>query len=157
MRIVIDMQGAQTESRFRGIGRYTLSFAQGIVRNRGQHEVFLVLNGLFAHTIEGIREAFQGLLPQENIRVWYAPGPVQEIDPANTARRQNAELIREAFLASLEPDIIHITSLFEGYIDDAVSSVGVFDTRVPVTLPLYDLFPLLNPDPYLQPTPSYEP
>ncbi len=156
MRIVIDMQGAQTESRFRGIGRYTLSFAQGIVRNRGQHEVFLVLNGLFAHTIEGIREAFHGLLPQENIRVWYAPGPVQEIEPANTVRRQNAELVREAFLASLNPDVIHITSLFEGYIDDAVSSVGLLDTQVPVTVSLYDLIPLLNPDHYLKPNPNYE-
>ena len=27
MRIVIDMQGAQTESRFRGIGRYSLALA----------------------------------------------------------------------------------------------------------------------------------
>jgi glycosyltransferase involved in cell wall biosynthesis len=156
MRIVIDMQGAQTESRFRGIGRYTLSFAQGIARNRGEHELFLALNGLFPHTIEGIREAFQGLLPQENIRVWYAPGPVQEIDPANTQRRQNAELIREAFLASLNPDVIHITSLFEGYIDDAVSSVGLLDTRTPVTVSLYDLIPLLNPDHYLKPNPNYE-
>lgn len=156
MRIVIDMQGAQTESRFRGIGRYTLSFAQGIVRNRGEHEVFLALNGLFPHTIEGIREAFQGLLPQENIRVWHAPGPVQEIDPANAHRRQDAELVREAFLASLNPDIIHVTSLFEGYIDDAVTSVGLFDTRVPVTVSLYDLIPLLNPDHYLKPNPDYE-
>ncbi len=156
MRIVIDMQGAQTESRFRGIGRYTLSFAQGIARNRGEHEVFLALNGLFPHTIEGIREAFQGLLPQENIRVWYAPGPVQEIDPDNAQRRQSAELIREAFLASLNPDVIHITSLFEGYIDDAVSSVGLLDTRTPVTVSLYDLIPLLNPDHYLKPNPNYE-
>jgi hypothetical protein len=28
MRIVIDMQCAQTESRFRGIGRYTSTFAR---------------------------------------------------------------------------------------------------------------------------------
>ena len=47
MRIVIDMQGAQTESRYRGIGRYTLSLAQGIARNRGEHEIMLALNGLF--------------------------------------------------------------------------------------------------------------
>jgi hypothetical protein len=32
MRIVIDMQGAQTESRFRGIGRYTMSFSQAVAR-----------------------------------------------------------------------------------------------------------------------------
>ena len=55
MRIVIDMQGAQTESRFRGIGRYTLSLAQGIVRNSEGHEVYLVLNGMIADSIDGTR------------------------------------------------------------------------------------------------------
>lgn len=155
MRIVIDMQGAQTESRFRGIGRYTLSFAQGIVRNRGEHEVFLALSGLFPDTIEPIREAFDGLLPQENIRVWYAPGPVREVEPANAWRRKVAELIREAFLASLRPDVIHISSLFEGYVDDAVTSIGRFDKSTPVSVSLYDLIPLLWPEQYLQPNPSY--
>ena len=87
MRIVIDMQGAQTESRFRGIGRYTLSLAQAIVRNRGEHDVILALSGLFPDTIDPIRAAFDGLLPQENIRVWRAPGPVAEEHPSNEARR----------------------------------------------------------------------
>ena len=155
MRIVIDMQGAQTESRFRGIGRYTLSFAQGIVRNRGEHEVFLALNGLFPGTIEPIRAAFEGLLPQENIRVWYAPGPVRELEPDNAWRRDVAELIREAFLASLQPDVIHITSLFEGYVDDGLTSIGRFDKNTPVSVSLYDLIPLLSPEQYLQSNPSY--
>jgi len=155
MRIVIDMQGAQTESRFRGIGRYTLSFAQAIVRNRGEHEVFLALSGLFPDTIEPIRAAFDSLLPQENIRVWYAPGPVAECHPGNDVRREVAELIREAFLSSLAPDVIHISSLFEGYVDDAVTSIGRFDRSTPVSVTLHDLIPLLNPDHYLKPNPSY--
>lgn len=155
MRIVIDMQGAQTESRFRGIGRYTMSFAKGVVRNRGEHEVILALSGLFPETIEPIRAEFQDLLPQENIRVWYAPGPVAEEHSGNNARRQIAELLREAFLASLQPDIIHITSLFEGYVDDAVTSIGCFDKQIPVSVTLYDLIPLLNPEQYLSPNPKY--
>lgn len=155
MRIVIDMQGAQTESRFRGIGRYTMSFAQAVVRNRGEHEVILALNGLFPETIEPIRAAFDGLLPQENIRVWHAPGPVRECEPGNETRREAAELIREAFLASLRPDVIHISSLFEGYVDDAVTSIGRFDTSTPVSVTLYDLIPYLNPEPYLTPNPRY--
>jgi glycosyltransferase involved in cell wall biosynthesis/SAM-dependent methyltransferase len=155
LRIVIDMQGAQTESRFRGIGRYTMSFAQGIVRNSGEHEILLALSGLFPETIEPIRAAFDGLLPQENIRVWHAPGPVNEEQPGNDARRQVAELIREAFLASLQPDVIHITSLFEGYVDNAVTSIGRFDTHTPVSVSLYDLIPLINPENYLTPNPRY--
>jgi glycosyltransferase involved in cell wall biosynthesis len=155
MRIVIDMQGAQTASRFRGIGRYTLSFAQAVARNRGEHEIILALNGLFPNTIEPIRVAFDGLLPQENIRVWHAPGPVQEEYPSNAARREVAELIREAFLASLQPDVIHISSFFEGYVDDAVTSIGRFDHATPVSVSFYDLIPLLNPDHYLKPNSQY--
>ncbi len=155
MRIVIDMQGAQTESRFRGIGRYTLSFAQAIVRNRGEHEIILALSGLFPDTIEPIRAAFDGLLPQENIRVWHAPRPGPEGESGNDWRREVAELIREAFLASLQPDVIHICSLFEGYVDDAVTSIGLFDRTTPVSVTLYDLIPLLNPDHYLKPNPRY--
>ena len=156
MRIVIDMQGAQTESRFRGIGRYTMAFSKAVVLNRGEHEVILALNGLFPDAIEPIRAAFDQLLPQENIRVWNAPGPVNEKQPSNDARREVAELIREAFLTSLRPDVIHITSLFEGFIDDAVTSIGRFDTAIPVSVILYDLIPLLNPSHYLKPNPCYE-
>ncbi len=155
MRIVIDMQGAQSESRFRGIGRYTLSLAKAIVRNQGEHEIILALSGLFPDTIEPIRAAFDGLLPQENIRVWHAPGPARECKPSNKWRREAAELIREAFLDSLRPDVVHVSSLFEGYIDDAVTSIGVFAPRIPTVVTLYDLIPLLNPEIYLKPNPGY--
>jgi glycosyltransferase involved in cell wall biosynthesis len=150
MRIVIDMQGAQTESRFRGTGRYTVSFSQAVARHRGEHEIIIALNGLFPDTIEPIRAAFDGLLPQENIRVWYAPGPVRECLPGNDSRREAAECIREAFLASLSPDVIHICSLFEGYEDDAVTSIGRFDGDALVSVTLHDLIPLLDPDHYLK-------
>ena len=156
MRIVIDMQGAQTESRFRGIGRYTMAFAQAVVRNRGEHEIILALSGLFPDTIEPIRASFDGLLPQENILVWHAVGPVREELSNNDGRRGTAELLREAFFASLQPDLIHICSLFEGYADDAVTSIGRFDTQTPVSVILYDLIPLLNSDNYLKPNPRYE-
>ena len=156
MRIIIDLQGAQTESRFRCIGRYTLALAKAIVRNRGNHEVLIAISGLFPETIEPIRAAFDGLLPQENIRVWYAPVPVRECQPENNWRRKAAERIREAFLASLEPDVIFITSLFEGFIDDAVTSIGIFDNLTPVVVMLYDLIPLHDPEHYLHPNPAYE-
>jgi len=150
MRIVIDLQGAQSSgSRNRGIGRYTMSLAQAIIRNRGEHEMIIALNGLFADTIEPIRATFDNLLPQENIRVWDVPGPVCHIDPANNWRRKTAELVREAFLASLQPDIVHFTSLFEGLEDDAVTSIGLLTRIIPTAVTLYDLIPLINRSPYL--------
>ena len=47
MRIVLDLQGAQTESRFRGIGRYSLALAKGIAKNINEHELWIILNGAF--------------------------------------------------------------------------------------------------------------
>ena len=155
MRIVIDMQGAQTESRFRGIGRYTMSFAQAVVRNRGEHEIILALNGLLPETIEPIRAAFDGVLSQKNIRVWKSPGPVRELEPGNDGRRTVAELVREAFLASFKADVIHLSSLFEGHLDNAVTSIGRFDRDTPVSVLMYDLIPFLIQDQYLKPNPQY--
>ncbi|MGD0076053.1 MAG: glycosyltransferase, partial [Candidatus Binataceae bacterium] len=146
MRIVLDLQGAQTGSRFRGIGRFALSLAKAIAANRAGHEVLLALNGLFPDTIEPIRAAFDSLLPQDNIRVWLAPGPVA-VDTGSPVRRQVAEYIREAFLASLGPDVVHVSSLFEGFGDDAVTSIGTF-APLPTAVTLHDLIPLTAPLPH---------
>lgn len=156
MRIIIDLQGAQTESRYRGIGYYSLSLTKAIVRNKGNHEVIIILNGLFPDTIKSIRSEFNGLLSQESIRVWYTPTHINDSNPDNQWRRETAELIREAFIANLKPDVLHITSLFEGHIDDAVTSIDKFDHITPVSVSLYDLIPLINPDSYLKHDPVYE-
>jgi glycosyltransferase involved in cell wall biosynthesis len=150
MRIVIDLQGAQSNSRFRGIGRYTTSLAQAIIRNRGKHEVFIVLNGLFPDATQLIKSQFADVLPPENIRIWYAPGPVMECQAGTDLRREGAELVREAFIASLHPDVIHIGSLFEGFGDNTVTSVAKFDVDTPVSISFYDLIPFLNPKEYLE-------
>lgn len=151
MRIVIDMQGAQsTGSRTRGVGRYTMSLVEAIVRNRGEHEIILALSGLFPETIEPIRAAFDGLLPQETIRVWHAPGRVAFADDANQWRRHSAELVREAFMASLRPDVVHVSSLFEGFVDDAVTSIGSLSRTIPTAVTLFDLIPYIHRSPYLE-------
>lgn len=152
MRIIVDMQGAQSlANRNRGIGRYTLSIAKALVRNCGEHEILLVLSGLFPETIEPVRDAFSDLLPPENIQVWYAPGPVNYIEPRNDSARQSAELIREAFIASLNPSVVLVCSLFEGCVDNAITSICSFGrTTIPTAVILYDLIPLLNPVPYLE-------
>lgn len=149
MRIVIDMQGAQTESRYRGIGRYTMEFAKAVAQHRGSHEVFLALSGQFPESIDLILESFQGILPAENILTWHVPGPINVADPANITRREVAERIREAFFASLRADIVHITSLFEGFKDDALASYGRFPSQAKNSVTLYDLIPLIESRLYL--------
>ena len=149
MRIVIDLQGAQSESRFRGIGRYVLSLAKGIARNRGNHELLIALNDAFPETIEPIRSAFDGLLPSRNIRVWHGVAPVRELYADNDWRRMAAEQLRSAYLRNLAPDALVIGSFFEGFVDDVSTSLEQTG-KAPVTATiLYDLIPLMNPEKYL--------
>lgn len=147
MRIVIDMQGAQSPgSRNRGIGRYSLAFAHGIIRNKGRHEVILVLNGCLQEGLQQLQDEFGRLLSKEQIRVWYPPGQTAHINAGNAWVRRASECLFETFIASLEPDVFLITSLFEGLSDDAITAVG---TEVPTAVILYDLIPLINSELYL--------
>lgn len=140
MRIVIDLQGAQSvRARHGKMSEYSLALVQEVIRNRGEHEVVIALSGQFPETIEGIRARFDKLLPQDNIRVWYAVGPLNASNPGNTWRRHVAEYTREAFLASLRPDVIWVMSLFEGFDDDAVTSVGALTNQLPTVVSLLDL------------------
>ncbi len=144
MRIVIDMQGAQTESRFRGIGRYTMSLVKAIVKQAKNHEIFLVLNATMPESIHTIRKAFDGLLPSNRIRIF-------EIAPFNIWERSTltaSERIREHFISQINPDIILITSLFEIIGGSAVTSVKSYD-NTPTAIVLYDLIPFIYPDKYL--------
>ncbi|PUE50657.1 glycosyl transferase family 1 [Limnohabitans sp. 2KL-1] len=145
MRIVIDMQGAQTESRFRGIGRYSLSLAQAIVRHAGQHEVYLALNGQLTDSIDGIRAAFNSILKSDHIRVFDIP-LLQNVESWSNL---SAEIIREDFLASLKPDVVILTSVFEGHWAHAVTSIGLHAKSFKTAAVLYDLIPLIHADQYL--------
>jgi glycosyltransferase involved in cell wall biosynthesis len=149
MRLVLDLQGAQSASRFRGIGRYSLAFAQSLAREARQHEVWLALNGQIPDSIEPLREAFADLVPREHVRVFEFPMPVAELDTANGWRMQTGEFLREKFLADLCPDVVHLSTLFEGFHNEAIASVGRLDNTVPTAVTLYDLIPLLNSERYL--------
>lgn len=149
MRIVIDLQGAQTASRFRGIGRYTMALTRGMLRHAGNHEIWIVLNGALEESVIQVRANLAGLIPQERIRVFETPGRIAEMDARAASRCRAAEMLREQFIALLAPDIVLVTSLFEGFLDDAVGSVGTFVDGARTAVILYDLIPLLNPDTYL--------
>jgi len=148
MRIVLDLQGCQSVSRLRGIGRYSLALAKAIVRNAGSHEIWIVLNDLFPGSIEGIRATFEGLLPDERIVVFSLPR-FSLYQGDSDWRNVAAVLIREHAIAELEPDLVHISSLFEGYVDESISSVKALDQDTLVAVTLYDLIPFLNPEKYL--------
>jgi glycosyltransferase involved in cell wall biosynthesis len=149
MRVVIDMQGLQASNAKRGIGRYTSDLIKHMLESNKNHEVILLLNGMLSDNIDGIRDEFSRYLPNESIVVWCGVGPVSAIDKSNDVRREISEKIREDFIAKMSPDVLLITSLFEGLPDDAVTSIGKFNTKIPTAVILYDLIPLIHKNIYL--------
>ncbi len=149
MRIVIDLQGAQNRSRFRGIGRYSLAISKAIATNRRSHEVIIVLNGQFPETIESIKNEFKSILPTQNIIVWDSPGPASYLNGTHYFRRITAQILRESFLYSLKPDVVLVSTMVEGSADNSITSIGTFSANINTAVILYDLIPLIYKEDYL--------
>lgn len=153
MRLLVDLQACQSISRLGGIGRYSLDLATAMARHAGGHELRILLSDLLPDSIPGLYRHFAELLPRQQIQVLQLPGPVAESNPANLARARAAELIREACIHRLRPDIVHVASLFEGFLDDVTCSVGELVPGDTTVVTLYDLIPLMAQEQYLA-TPS---
>ena len=149
MKLLIDLQACQSPaSRNRGIGRYSHSLAHSVARQAGNHDLWLFLTDVHSDGIEAIRQSFDGLVPNEKIIVWRAPELTSEFDRQAIERRLTVEAAREAFLASLNPDFVHVSSLFETH-DNCITSIGHIDPRPKTAVTLYDLIPLVHKERYL--------
>jgi glycosyltransferase involved in cell wall biosynthesis len=149
MKIVIDFQAAQSISRQHGIGRYSLSFAKALAINSGQHEIWLALNSCFPDSIEELKNNFKDIIPPEHIKAFYTNQPTAEY-LNSTSNIKISKKLREHFINTLSPDIVHISSLFEGWVDGAVTSIGELGYQPLTSATLYDLIPFIHKKEYLQ-------
>ncbi len=113
VRIAIDVQGFQSESRCRGIGRYSLSIVRALLNVNQGCEITLVVNGMLSESVQEIRDEFSQCVGVENIRVWYFVPPIRRIDPSNRLRNRLAGQFYEEFVLNLEIDALIVTSFFE--------------------------------------------
>ena len=149
MRIVIDLQALQNGNKYRGIGRYVLSFTKALIKNRGNNEIILLISSLFPTGIENIKQEFDEYRNQCEIKVWYGiPNGVSYLTKDNNWRRKASEYIREAYIDSLNPDILLIGSIFDGAGDDFVVSVHKYSDVFTAVI-LYDFIPHIYKNEYL--------
>src|SRR3954467_3262900 len=112
MRIVIDLQACQGSSTQRGIGRYSMALLQAMLKRAGGHELHIALNHRFPDSVALLRGTLGQLLPQSQIHAYELPSHIWEHQSQNSWRLRAAEQLREHYLASLKPDVVHISSLF---------------------------------------------
>ena len=144
MKLVLDLQGTQTESRFRGIGRQTRALATAILQHAGKHDVHLLFNNVLRDGLDEAISYFKHFVSTTQIHVFDIPANVKERDRANLWRMRAAELARETYLADMEADIVYVGGLFEGIHDDAVTSIGLMHAPHMTAVTLFDLIPLYD-------------
>lgn len=142
MRILLDLQGAQSQSRRRGIGRYTREVTKAFLRRAGGHEVHVALNSaLDGDASDQLIAELRDYLPRGRIHYLRLPyGTAESIPGSDWLRRATARLMRHA-LAALDADVVWHSSVFEGGSEDAaMPDVPLRGSATACTL--YDLIPL---------------
>lgn len=147
MRIIIDMQGAQTESANRGIGRYSLSLAKALFENAGKHEIFFFFNKKIGLKTNQLLMDFIDEIPSDRILVWDFDEESHNYIKNEEQSREAKAFSREAFINRFRPDLLHICSPFEG--NEVTYGVKEFLSNLLTTATLYDLIPLVHGEVYL--------
>lgn len=150
MRLIIDLQSLQGTNSNRGIGRYALSLTLKVLDFCREDEVYLLLNGCLPESINNIRGMFKGRLSSENILIFSSLENTAGLHQENQWRQSVAELSREAFIEKIEPDVVLITSLFEGVVDDTITSIINKNKSYLTAVVLYDLIPFIAAKDYLE-------
>ncbi|WNL45549.1 glycosyltransferase family 1 protein [Dyella sp. BiH032] len=149
MKVVIDLQACQSpDGSIRGVGRYCSSLALALARSRGEHEVWIAVNGAMPESVGTVRDLFAGILPEDRVIAWESLAPTASMYPENSERSLVAEWLREAFLASLGADVVLTASMVDGFVDSVVTSVPAHSAALQVAI-LFDLIPLAMPEVYL--------
>jgi glycosyltransferase involved in cell wall biosynthesis len=120
-----------------------------MIRVGRKHEFIALLNNLNSDAELSIRHQLSTHLPQTAIRIVSLPSNVSYFRN-NKTHISASELLREDYIKHLRPDILHVSSLFEGLQDDIVTSVKKFHDTIKTSVTLYDLIPWVFRDSYLQ-------
>jgi glycosyltransferase involved in cell wall biosynthesis len=151
VRIVIDLQACQTEgSKGRGVGRYSEGLATQIARQIGSDDLRLSVNSAYDDSIDGLIDTFGLLVQRQQLSAYRYPRIARQIPGKRSTAVALADALVRRHWMSLQPDVLHVSHLFEGWIGEAV---------VPHSLPkvagvvrsatLFDLIPLRFPEHYL--------
>ncbi|EMW7065765.1 glycosyltransferase family 1 protein, partial [Salmonella enterica] len=151
MHILIDVQGYQSESRFRGIGRSTLAMSRAIIQNSEGHRVSILINGMYPiDNINNVKKAYHDILADEEMFIFSAAGPTAYCNTDNHGRSKAALAARDIAIANINPDIVYVISFFEGYCDSYIVSIPVDNVPWKTVCVCHDLIPLLNSEHYLR-------
>ncbi|WP_329741571.1 glycosyltransferase family 1 protein [Dyella sp. A6] len=149
MKILLEMQGVQCQSRHRGIGRYTLELSRAFATLASpQHDVHFAFNSVFGNVTDPVISTLLPHADRDHRMVFTSLHDVAAQNIGDRRRRLAAEQVVRHALAQASADVVWYSSMIEGYVDDAVIPKPPIPGALSVAT-LYDLIPLHDPDAYL--------
>ncbi len=149
MRLAVDMQPCVTDSRERGIGRYTLSLVEAIARQLGHRdELDLLIDGVDAERLAAARLAIRGRV--RTGRLVHSLYPVDEhCSELVSELSKCGSLLKSRLVSAISPDALLVCSAFEcgGRFVSGYSQLTMLE--VPRAVIAYDLIPMIFPDRYI--------
>ena len=150
MRIVIDVQGMQSESRFRGIGSYIGSLLDALVKLNTDHHIVLIASAAFPQSVINLRYRYDKDYANCSVVQWHGVFPVAAHSKDNKSRAIVSRSLMHAFVNSLQPDVFLCAAIFEGFLDDAMTVIPSQTSRDYLCAAIvYDLIPFRMPESYL--------
>jgi glycosyltransferase involved in cell wall biosynthesis len=145
MKILIDVLGYLTESRSRGIGRYTKELTTSMVNLAGPlHDIHILINFGFDQSSKETAREFSKIFGSSNVHYWRQP-VIRDVFDFSSAEFVSARAIYALAIRNIGPDAVVFTEPFTQSIGlDALAGSGI--KTFPV---VYDLIPAVYPDDYL--------
>lgn len=149
MNLLMDLQGAQSQSRHRGIGRYTLALTHAFLqRTVYKHNVQLLFNARFSEATDMLVASLGEYASPEHRLVLEVPSGIRAQPGGNVWLRQASARVMRYAIDGTDADIVWHSSVLEGYNDDAVLPDAPCAHAASVAT-LYDLIPLHDQSAYL--------
>lgn len=148
MKITVDLQSCQTDSRDRGIGRYAMSLTEAIARRLDPAtKLTIAVDAVDECRLRDVRNTLRHRGIEAEVAA--ASYPATEFSDLSASISAAAGLLRSQFFASLDTDILLATSFFEvgSCYSTALDHAALQGTRTAVIA--YDIIPLIFPEKYL--------
>jgi len=156
MRLLIDLQCAQSGSRTRGIGRYALSVLDALlpVAEAAGHEIHLLVNTAFPGTIPELQRRYPDVHAEQRIHAFHGLENSGLYHVSGPWRKAASGVLRDFAIAGLAVDAVFCPSIFEGESENfALRPLALSDT--PSIGVQHDLIPLQMPEIYFGPNPEF--
>lgn len=149
MKLLLDMQGTQCQSRHRGIGRYSLELAKAFAALATErHDLRFAFNTQLDEATDSVITALTPHADRGKRLLIQSLHDVSAQQAGNETRRLAAETVFRHAMKQSGADLIWYSSMIEGYADDAVVPQEPVRGALSVGT-LYDLIPLHDPATYL--------